>query len=207
MPEQSFLNAGKAVKPRAISNLEQLLDRIHEAEKGRDRVSLGMLVEAAGSRSFGSLLLLAGVILVSPLSGIPGIPTTMGLFILLSALQMLLRRRHFWLPRWLLERSVSRQNVERAMRWLRGPAAWIDRWLQPRLPVFVDGPGIYLLAIVCILIAACMPVMEVLPFSATTAGIPVSAFGLAMITHDGLLAVTALSLSVLGIMLLIYNMV
>ena len=207
MPEQSILSTGKAVTPPDITNLEQLLDRIGEPRTGGDRVSLGMLVASAGSRSFGSLLLLAGVILISPLSGIPGVPTTMGLFILLVALQMLLHRRHLWLPRWLLERAVSRRRLARAIGLLRRPAAWVDRWMRPRLHVFVDGPGVYLLAIACMVIAAGMPVMEVLPFSATTAGIPIAAFGLAMIAHDGLLAAAALALSVAAAVLLTYNLV
>ncbi|SMP71332.1 Exopolysaccharide synthesis, ExoD [Desulfonatronum zhilinae] len=82
-----------------ISNLEQLLDRIEEVASGRNRVSLGSIVEAVGSRSFGPLLLLAGIILASPLSGIPGMPTTMAVVVLLIAIQLLIGRKHLVLRR------------------------------------------------------------------------------------------------------------
>ena len=36
-----------------------------------------------------------------------------------------------------------------------------------------------------------MPLMELVPFSATTAGVALAAFGLAVIAHDGLLALLA----------------
>lgn len=91
--------------PQKLSNLEQLLDLIDKAADDLDRVSLGMIVEAVGSRSFGPLLLMVGVTLASPLSGIPGMPTTMGMLVLLIAVQLLFGRQHFWLPRWLLKRS------------------------------------------------------------------------------------------------------
>jgi hypothetical protein len=34
-----------------------------------------------------------------------------------------------------------------------------DRWLRPRLQTLTHGTGVYFVAIVCIIIAACMPVM------------------------------------------------
>jgi hypothetical protein len=44
------------------------------------------------------LLLLASVALASPLSGIPGIPTSMGVLVLLIAGQLIVGRDYFWLP-------------------------------------------------------------------------------------------------------------
>jgi hypothetical protein len=56
-------------------------------------------MDAVGRRSFGPLLLLAGIVLAAPGVGdIPGVPTVMGLFILLVSGQMLFDRDHFWMP-------------------------------------------------------------------------------------------------------------
>jgi hypothetical protein len=174
-----------------ISNLEQMLDRIREAADGGDPVSLGMVVEAIGERSFGPLLLMAGVIMVSPFSGIPGMPTIIGLLVLLIAAQLVFRRRHFWLPRWMLRRSMKREKLYKALDWLRSPARFIDRWMRPRLMLFTRGISTYVIAFVCIIIAAGMPAMELVPFSATGAGVALTAFGLSLITSDGLLALMA----------------
>ena len=189
-----------------ITNLEQMLDRIESSAGDQESVSLGMIIEAVGGRSFGPLLLMVGVVMTSPLSGIPSIPTSMGLLVLLIAVQLLLRRQHFWLPRWLLKRSLARGKLHKAIRWLRPTARFVDRWLRPRLPAFIDGISIYLVAIVCIVIAALMPIMELVPFSAHGAGVALTAFGLSLIARDGLLALFAFVSTAVSFGVLIYNL-
>lgn len=173
-----------------VDSLEQLLDQISDT-RSSSRVSLDTVVNVVGTRSFGPLLLLAGVILVSPLSGIPGMPTAMALLIFLIAAQLLLRRRCFWLPRWLLARSISSGRLIRAFEWTKRPARVVDRWSRPRLKPLTRQSGSYAIAIVCVAIALVMPVMELVPFSASAAGLALAAFGLALVTRDGLLALTA----------------
>lgn len=174
-----------------LNNLEQLLVRLGQAADGKESVSLEVMVRAVGDRSFGPLLLVIGLILFSPLSGIPGFPTTMGVCVLLISLQLLLRREHFWLPRWLLKRSVSQEKVLRALKWLTPRARWIDRLLRPRLEILLRGPSRYIIAIICLLLALGMPFMELVPFSASGAGVVLTAFSLSLIARDGFLALLA----------------
>jgi hypothetical protein len=123
-----------------VTNLEQLLDRIDEATRRRDRVTLGTVLELGGHRSFGPLLLLAGVIALAPLIGdIPGMPTIVGIVVFLVAGQLLVGRKQFWLPRWLLERSVAGDKTRKALGWLRRPARFVDRLLRPRLTMLTQG--------------------------------------------------------------------
>jgi hypothetical protein len=174
------------------TNMQQLLGRIETGTEGSsDSVELGSVLEAVGSRSFGPVLLLPGLILFSPLSGIPGVPTTMGVFTLLISLQIIFRRRTVWLPRWLLHRKMPRQRVERALRWLRKPARVIDRILKPRLSFLVSALGIYAVAATCSVIALSLPIMEFVLFSASSAGLVLALFGLALTARDGLLALIA----------------
>jgi len=181
-----------------LTNLEQLLDRLDEAREGQESVSFGRLMETIGKRSFGPLLLLIGVILVSPLSGIPGMPSTMGVAVFLLSCQMLLRRRHIWLPGWILRRSISEQKLAKVAGFMRKPARFIDRLINQRLSFMVDGPAGWPLALVCLLLAVTLPLLEPVPFAASSAGAALTCIGLAMIAHDGLLAIIAYAL-VLGI--------
>lgn len=177
------------------TNLEQLLDRIGEAAEAGERVSLDAVLHLVGDRSFGVLLLAAGLITLAPLLGdIPGMPTLMGVFVGLIAVQLLLRREHFWLPRWLLRRSVDPDKLRKALKWMRPPARFIDRLLRPRLTILTRSAAVHVIAAVCILVAAVMPMMEVVPFSANVAGGVFAAFGLSMIARDGLLALLALAI-------------
>ena len=187
-----------------LKNLEGLLDRIRKSAGDLDRVTLGSIVEAIGSRSFGPLLLMVGLILVSPLSGIPGMPTVMGLVVMLFAIQLLLRRRHFWLPGWMLGWSLARNKLEKSLDWLRTPACFIDRWLRPRLTFLTHGFGIFPIPVICIVIAATLPLMELVPFSATSAGAILAAFGLSLISHDGFLALLAFILTGLTFAFVLY---
>lgn len=181
--------------PREFTNLTQLLDHIAKIAQRRKRVSLDLVVQAVGQRSFAPLLLLVGIILFSPLSGIPGLPTTMAVLVLLTAAQLLLGRSHFWLPQWVLRRSISKDKLNRALGWLQRPARLIDRWLQPRLVFLVGRAGTYVIAIICALIALALPAMELVPLSATTAGVALTAFGLSLVAHDGALALFAFAIT------------
>src|SRR5690606_4512591 len=48
------------------------------------------------------------------------------------------------------------------------------------------------LAAACILAAAATPVMELIPFGASLAGVAITAFGLALIARDGAIAIVAI---------------
>ena len=191
---------------REITTLQEMLDRISESADAKGRVSLGKIVESVGNRSFGPLLLMVGVIAASPLSGLPGVPTAMGVFILLIAGQLFFRRDHFWLPKWLLRRSLAREQVHKGVTWLRPAARFIDRWLKPRMPALIKGGSIYLISLVCAAIAIVMPIMELVPFSAHGAGVALTAFGLALISRDGLLALLAYALTVVSFAVVIYQL-
>jgi len=189
------------------SSLAQLLDRLRETTQEGGRVSMADILDTVGPRSFGALLLVAGLITLMPLVGdIPGVPTVMAVFVVLVAGQLLLRRRHLWLPEWLLDRSVEHEKLDTALDWLDRPAQFIDRWLQPRLQWFTHRAAAYPIAIACLFVAALMPIMEFIPFSANLAGAALTAFGLALITKDGLLALFAFGCTLTAFGLIVYNL-
>lgn len=120
--------------------------------------------------------------------------------------QLLIGRRYLWLPRWLLERLVARGKVDTALSWLRRPAEIIDHLMRPRLVVLVDGPGVYAIALTCVVIAAATPPMEFVPFTANGAGIALTAFGLAFIGRDGFLALLAFTVTAATISAVIFGL-
>ncbi|MEZ0470800.1 exopolysaccharide biosynthesis protein [Luteimonas salinilitoris] len=176
-----------------VAGLEGVLERLAEAARREGQVSVAEMLAAAGQRSFGPLLLVPGLIVLSPLSGVPGLPSAVAVLVLLVAAQLLCRRHHVWLPKWALRRSVSAGLLQRAVRVLRPVARVADRLTRPRLRVLADAEGLalYPIALLCILIALTMPPLELVPFANSIAGAALTAFGLALITHDGLLALVA----------------
>lgn len=188
-------------------NLEELLDRFDEAANDNHEVSLDVMMDEVGRRSFGPLLLLAGVIMMAPLIGdIPGVPVILGLFVLLVTLQMLIGRDHFWLPQWLLKQSVSSEKLKKATnKWLRKPARGIDRLLRKRLEIFTGLAGARAIAMGSALLALATPIAEFIPFSANGVGAAITLFGLALIAHDGLVALIGWIVVVVTVFLAVYG--
>ena len=189
-------------------SLEELLDRLEDAAGDEDDVTLDTVLNHIGRRSFGPIMVLAGIVILMPLVGdIPGVPTTMAIVVLLTAGQLLFRSDHMWLPQWLLKRSVEDEKLCKGIGWMRKPAQFIDGITKHRMTALASGPGVYAIAIGCMLVAAATPVMEFVPFSANLAGAALTLFGLALITCDGLLALFGLLVTTGAAVLVVYNVI
>ncbi len=192
-----------------VASLDEVLDRVADVADHHPRVSIDTIMDAIGQRSFGPALLLIGLIVLAPIIGdIPGVPTLCALMVLTISVQLLLHKEHFWLPQWILARSVGTPHLLKAIRLSRKPARFIDRLVKPRLTLLIRGYIATRCVALCSMgIALMMPVMEFVPFSANLAGAVLTLFGLALISRDGVLALlafalTAASASVIGYALL-----
>lgn len=184
-----------------ITTLQQLVERLDKAATG-ERVTVECMMEAVGRSSFGALLLLGGLVTLSPLDIVPGIPTIIALAVLIVCVQLLAGRRHFWLPAWVLRRSISTRRFRQALRWLQKPARFGDRLVRQRLTALTTDAALKVVALGCIVVAMAMPIMEVVPFSANLAGVALTAFGLAVIAHDGVLALIAFAATAAGVVVI-----
>lgn len=178
-------------KNQPLVSLQAVMARLQTAGEG-DTISVGDMLQAIGPRSFGPVMLAPALIILSPVSGIPTVPTFGAIIITLIALQLMIGRHHVWLPQWLLRRKLKRQTLERAVRFLAPVARVVDRVTRPRLELFTRAPFRQLIALLCILVAATMPVLEPVPFMATSAAAIIALYALALVARDGLLALAAL---------------
>jgi len=179
--------------PNDPASLTELLHRLRTETEGMDQVSVADILNAVGERSFGPLVLIAGIVTLAPLIGdIPGVPTLLGLVVVLTLGQLVFHRRSIWIPGKLARRNIGRQKLIKGLDWMDRPARFMDRWTKQRMVCLVSGPGQYLMALLCMLVAAAMPLMEIVPFSANGGGLSLTAFGLAIIARDGLLALLAI---------------
>ncbi|MCR8725620.1 exopolysaccharide biosynthesis protein [Frigidibacter sp. ROC022] len=168
------------------------------------RASVRELVETLGPASFTSLLLVPALIVVSPLSGIPFLPTLCGLSIALIALQMSFGRQHIWLPDWILRRTMDRKRFLRALTWLDRPAGWIDSVTAQRLAWLTRLPFRSLLLAACALAGGAMPFLEILPFTSSILASAVVLIALGLLVGDGLAALLGLGFIGGGISLIVW---
>jgi hypothetical protein len=192
-------------------SLDELLDHLNRSARdgtAEDRkVSLGNVLDAVGRHSFAPLLMVAGLIMFAPgPADIPGVPVVIGLFVILVSAQLVMRREHVWVPRWMERRKLKPQTIEKMTGWLRRPAGWIDRVTKTRWTWLIDHAGVTTIAVACILIALATPVLEFVPFSANLAGAAITTFSLALLTRDGLLAALAMLFSFATAGIVIYQL-
>jgi hypothetical protein len=188
-----------------ITNIAELLDAIEKSVGKKEDLALGDILDSVGHRSFGPLLLLAGLVMAAPgIGDIPGIPTATGIFTALVAGQMLIGRDYLWLPQWILKRRIGDKTVCKAIGRLRKPARTVDRVIKPRLTALTYNSGRLGIALACFAIALATPAMEVVLFSANVAGAAIASFGLSLIAHDGVLASIAYAFTLATAAALIY---
>jgi hypothetical protein len=183
--------------------VSEILDSLERTGSGSDdeRVTIGEIVEAMGARSFLPLLLIPALLMVSPLSSIPGTPTMSGAVIALIAVQMLLGRERVWLPRFVRRRGFARRRLETAVGFLRRPVGWVEPLMRPRLRFAAEGAGSYVALLVCLLVTAVMPVMEFLPIMASVAAVAITLIAIGLLVRDGLLVLGGYGVVVLAILI------
>jgi hypothetical protein len=166
------------------------------------KVSVGDLVKAFGPRSFAPFLLAVGLIAVTPIDTIPTLPTTFGVIVFMTVGQLLLGRQSLWLPAFIAGRAVNADRLKRALLRLEPYARRVDRWLGVRLVALTQGASLTMIALSCLVMAALMPLMEFLPFVSTIPSLAFTAFGIALLMHDGLAALVGFGLSALTLLLM-----
>ncbi len=173
----------KNEKPRT---LREILLSLGKSARDGDRIPVSHILEGIGSSSFGPLLLVPGLVMATPgIADIPGVPVILGIFVILISGQLLLGRKHFWLPAWLLNKKVDSRKLRKTAVYLRKPARAIDRHLNERLHPLIGHNGARAMCVATILLSLATPGAELIPFSATVIGAAIAAFGLALVARDG----------------------
>jgi hypothetical protein len=188
---------GGNVAHAQFDSLRALLDAIEETARTQDTISIEDILHLVGRRWYGPLLFLAGLIMVAPLIGdIPGVPIMMGTVVILISLQLLWRRKRVWLPHWLRKRRLDSLKVITALRWFHRPARFIDGFTNARCEWAVRHAGLTIIALMCMMVGAITPVLELIPFSANLAGFAIATFGISVLAADGVVAFIAIAFSV-----------
>ncbi|HVZ69674.1 MAG TPA: exopolysaccharide biosynthesis protein [Rhizomicrobium sp.] len=182
------VEAGPAgTEPHSLNDVLLLLRNI--CSKNRHaKVSVDDILKSLGPRSFAPLVLAVGLIAVTPIDSIPSLPTTFGAIIFLTVGQMLLGRRSLWLPHFVSGRAVNADRLDRALVWLEPRARRVDRLIGPRLVWLTQGWFLVMMALCCLVLAATMPFLELIPLLSTIPALAFTAFGVALLLHDGIAA-------------------
>ncbi len=175
--------------------VEEVLAELDELAAARPRVCIGDVLDDFGKRSFGPFILIPPLIELSPIGGIPGLPTFLALVIALTAAQLFLGKDHVWMPQFIQQRSISSRRLHKAVTKLRGIAHWLDERSHGRLKPLTEGVWIKAAAIVIVALCCTVPPLEFIPFASSAPMLAIAAFGLALTVRDGVLMLIALALA------------
>jgi hypothetical protein len=172
-------------------SLGDILDRFEELARQDSRVVVADMVDAIGSRSYGPFLIVPALIELSPVGGVPGVPTALAVLVVVFAAQMLFGRRHLWTPAWLARRGMAARRLTRMVAAARPLAQRMDRWFHGRLRALTSGVGMRVAALACIGLALVVPPLELFPFASSAPMGAIALIGLALLVRDGALMVAA----------------
>ena len=102
-----------------------------------ERLTVGDILAVLRDRAFALLVVLLGLPNCLPMP--PPIPLVCGLLLALVAAQIIFGRSAPWLPKALLQRSIARADVERAVTRALPIFQRLERYSRPRMPVFENG--------------------------------------------------------------------
>lgn len=179
--------------------INDILDSLQSLSKDGEQVSLEQAIGAFGHRSYGPFLIIPALIEISPIGGIPGVPTVLAAIIALFAIQIIFGRRHIWLPEILGRRAVGSDKVGKATEKLRGFAKVVDRLFHGRLERLTRGVFVQLAAVATIILACTVPPLEILPFASTVPMLAIVAFGVALLVRDGALMLAGYAIAIAAV--------
>jgi hypothetical protein len=181
------------------ASVSELLEQIG-ARTGR-KVSVANLLETFGDRAFGALMFVFAAPLVLPMP--PGVSALLGAPLIFITAQWMLGRKTLWLPKALLNRTMSMADFRSLSAKLKPYLEKLERRLRPRLTFMYNPLGDRLVGALCFVLA--LIVFLPIPFGNMLPSFAIAAFAIGGAERDGLAAIigwitAALSILVLAVL-------
>lgn len=193
-------NGAHASEEERQRPLEILLDEAID-EAGEDKLRVDDLFSAYGTRSFGPLIAILGLIAMSPIGAVPGLPAVLGILISLMSVQILVGRQDPWVPNRIKQLGFAKKK---ATEFRKNYGKWLERidgLIQPRLEWAAGPAAQWLAAFLCIGLSLLMGPLEAIPFAVAVPAAAVMMFGLGLTSRDGLLMLLGFFITGLSIFL------
>ena len=171
--------------------LDDLCDVSHDG-----KVTIAEMADAFGHRGAAPFLIIPPLLEISPIGGIPGLPTFLALTIAVFAVQIAIGRDEPHVPGKLGRRGVSGPKLRTAVEKLRPIARRVDTLFRGRLSALTTKPMRQFAAVVVLGLCLIVPPLELVPFASTLPMVAILAFGLAFLFRDGLLMLLAFAVAV-----------
>lgn len=174
---------------RRSDEVEDILGDLTDLAQAEENVSIGDVVEATGGRGFAPFIMIPALLEITPIGGIPGVPTFLAVIIALVTVQMVMGRDHLWFPGFIENRSVNGDKLKSGAEKLVPAAKWLDTHFGHRLEWAADRGAMRLVAVVVLVLCLMVPPLELLPFASTLPMAAIAVLGAALLLRDGLVTI------------------
>lgn len=190
MSEREQASGTASGDDKALS-LSDIAERIGDSSDG-DQVSVKDMITTIGKRAFGPLLLMFGLLALSPVGAIPGASVVLGALIILVAAQVLFGRDSPWFPKRLTRISVDSHKVQSAVNKINPYLSKIDKFLRPRWRFMMSSPAPHIVALFCIVLALLMYPLALVPWGVAAPSLAIVVLGVGLTNHDGVVLAAGL---------------
>ncbi len=189
-------------RPR-LNSLADLMLRLHRQchDHHGGGLTCSNLVSVLGHRSFGPVILIVGLIALAPIREAPAMLALTGAIALLTGGQMLMARRAIWLPPFVGRRAMDSNRCDLVLSRYFPYARRADRWLGTKLNALTSRPFFMAMGLCCMLLAAAMPFLIRMPWVSVLPGLAFVAFGVSLLTRDGVAAAIGFAASIAALAL------
>ena len=168
--------------------LTEVIENIEEEIEEQESVEVREILEASSRRALGPLLIVPSLFMVSPLSGIPSLPSLCALTIIIVSGQLVRGENKMWLPSFLKALTLRSTKLQASLDKMKPWASRVEKLFKPRLQ-FLTKPRFIGLA--SIAVALTVPPLEFLPLAALGPGLILLLLAVGFTTHDGLAVILA----------------
>lgn len=175
-------------------NITEVLEEVEHKVSG-ENLSMGKVVDTFDHRGFGPLLLFTSLIIILPTGGIPGVPTIIAVTIMLLAVQLMMGRDSPWLPKRIRKVSFKKSLFERGIDKVKPFTRKLDHAIKPRWKHLTCGIFAKIIGAICVLLAALLPFLELVPFVDTVPGTAIALLGVGLTARDGLFVIFGMLVS------------
>ena len=179
-----------------MTKLSVELQRYFFDEKHTAKVTLGDIIDLAGERIFGFLLVILSLPSALPIPA-PGYSIPFGILLLLLAIQLIVGSQTPWLPQSWLNHSISLDKVQRILKsgipWLQK----IELISRPRLS-YICTSLIGRIVIGCAIALMAISMMIPIPLTNTLPAIGIFVTGFGLLDDDGIISLGGLALCLMG---------
>lgn len=158
-----------------------------------ERVTITEILDALDARAFGLAILLFAIPSVIPMP--PGVPTVVGIALLIVSVQMVFGRPELWLPGFLSKRSFSRKALVSGFEKIKPRLEFVERFARPRLLFLTGRLGTIVIGFI-VLVMAIILILPLPPGGNFPPALASAILGMALVERDGVIVILGLMVTV-----------